>query len=130
MTTNVVSDDIDDCDEDGESDDDVSDVTNTKTGNEEHYMQDFIHDMFPNVNDGPSNHEPVKDAHRFYKLLDDYKQPLYEGGRIIKSSALLKLLHIKNVSQWKKRFVRYVAASTKGGHITDIRLVAKLILQK
>ena len=92
-------------------------------------MQDFIHDMFPNVNDGPSNHDPVEDAHRLYKLLDDSKQPLYEGARITKSSALLKLLHIKNVGL-DKCFVQYVATSTKRGHITDGCSVAKHLLQK
>ena len=111
LTANVVYEDDDDC----ELDDGVPELNDTRTEfnntineevdedvNEEHYMQDFVHDMFPNVNDaGPSNHEPpVEDSLRFYKLLDDSKRPLYEGARITKSSALLKLLHIKNVCQW------------------------------
>ena len=121
-TTNAVYDDDDDNEEDDEDDQDdvvddetvecddvvpdvVPEVPNTvpdpnNTVNEEQYMQDFIHDMFSNVNAGPSNHEPNEDAQKFFKLLDDSKQPLYEGARITKSSALLKLLHIKNVGQW------------------------------
>ncbi|XP_047319363.1 uncharacterized protein LOC124922691 isoform X1 [Impatiens glandulifera] len=37
-----------------------SDVNNTV--NAEQYMQDFIHDMFFNVNDGSNNHELVENA--------------------------------------------------------------------
>ena len=38
-----------------------------------------------------------EDAKKFYKLLNESNEALYEGSKISKASTLLKLLHLKNI---------------------------------
>ena len=74
-------------------------------------MQDLLHDLFPQNNNPteqittpPSNEEePNNEAAKFYKLLDNYNQPLYEGSSTTKLSALVNLLHIKNLGKWSNK---------------------------
>ncbi|XP_047310905.1 uncharacterized protein LOC124914407 [Impatiens glandulifera] len=51
-------------------------------------------------NRGNDSEEPHEEAKAFFSLLNDSKEPLYQGSRISKSSTLLKLLHLKNAGQW------------------------------
>lgn len=78
-------------------------------------MQDLMEDLFPQCNtpggdeathestdQGPEE-EPNTDAAKFYALLDKYNQPLYEGSRTSKLSALVNLLHVKNLGKWSNK---------------------------
>jgi hypothetical protein len=79
--------------------------------NEYGNIHDILHDIFPMHNmsepmeEGPSirkpAQEPNKDAHRFYKLLEDAEQPLYKGCKnFSKLSTILHLYHSKCFSGW------------------------------
>ncbi|BAH91731.1 Os02g0530850 [Oryza sativa Japonica Group] len=78
-------------------------------------MQDLMENLFPQCNtpggdeathestdQGPEE-EPNTDAAKFYALLDKYNQPLYEGSRTSKLSALVNLLHVKNLGKWSNK---------------------------
>lgn len=78
-------------------------------------MQDLMEDLFRQCNtpggdeathestdQGPEE-EPNTDAAKFYALLDKYNQPLYEGSRTSKLSALVNLLHVKNLGKWSNK---------------------------
>ena len=82
--------------------------------NEYGNIRDILHDVFPMHNmsepmeEGPSiqqpAQEPNKDAHRFYKLLEDAEQPLYKGCKnFSKLSAILHLYHLKCLSGWSNK---------------------------
>lgn len=67
---------------------------------------DILRDLYPNVNDISPSHdatcveEPNDEAKRFYSLLKDSQDPVYEGCKSSRMSALLKLLHIKTLGRW------------------------------
>ncbi|XP_057999322.1 uncharacterized protein LOC131178381 [Hevea brasiliensis] len=44
--------------------------------------------------------EPNEEANKFYRLLRDFEQPLYQGSKSSKLSCLVKLLHIKSLGRW------------------------------
>jgi len=75
----------------------------------------MIRDLFPlyqglteqDVELGSSNatnlaEEPSYGAKKFFGLLKDLEQPIYSGSRCSKSSAMVKLLHIKSMGHWSK----------------------------
>jgi phosphoserine aminotransferase len=47
--------------------------------------------------------EPNDEAAKFYKLLENYNQPLYQGSGTTKLSALVNLLNIKNMGKWSNK---------------------------
>uniref|UniRef100_A0A803N9M9 Uncharacterized protein n=1 Tax=Chenopodium quinoa TaxID=63459 RepID=A0A803N9M9_CHEQI len=79
----------------------------------DHENQDELHnilrDFYPEYNNGSSPidvnnvEEPNADTKKFYSLLKDSQDPVYEGCKSSRMSALLKLLHIKTLGRWKKR---------------------------
>jgi hypothetical protein len=82
--------------------------------NEYGNIHDILHDVFSMHNmlepmeEGLSirqpTQEPNKDAHRFYKLLEDAEQPLYKGCKnFSKLSAILHLYHLKCLSGWSNK---------------------------
>ncbi|WMV42845.1 hypothetical protein MTR67_036230 [Solanum verrucosum] len=76
--------------------------------NEEDEIHDILRDLHPvfnvdNMNkrdDDVLEEEPNPEAKRFYSLLKDFDQPLYEGSKVSKLSTLVKLLHIKSIGHW------------------------------
>ncbi|XP_019248394.1 PREDICTED: uncharacterized protein LOC109227650 [Nicotiana attenuata] len=71
-------------------------------------VQELLRDMYPNI-DGRTVHtdcdnlieeEPNIEAKRFYRLLKDFEQPLYQNSKASKLSSLIKLLHIKSMGRW------------------------------
>ncbi|XP_047339972.1 uncharacterized protein LOC124943518 [Impatiens glandulifera] len=74
------------------------------------FMEDILRDLHPQYGQSSSNaqnlsspyhvEEANEEAKKFYRLLDDSRQHLYQGSGVSKSSALLKLLHLKNIGQW------------------------------
>ena len=75
----------------------------------------MLHDIFPmhdivseSLEEGPSEQQftqsPNEDAQRFYNLLKDVEQPLYEGCKnFSKLSALVHLYHLKCISRWTNK---------------------------
>nr|XP_009792400.1 PREDICTED: uncharacterized protein LOC104239463 [Nicotiana sylvestris] len=59
------------------------DVDNTNTDGD-----DFL-EMKPNL-----------EAKKFYRLLKDFEQPLYQNSKVSKLSTMVKLLHIKSIGRW------------------------------
>ena len=99
------------------------DFTGTKTStivdeavecHSEDEMETMFRDLFPQghnvfsedeIRVNSTTHEkraedPNYDAAKFYRLLDDFSTPLYEGARSSKLSAVLNLLHIKTMGRW------------------------------
>ena len=78
-----------------------------ESSNEYGDIHEMLHDLFPMQNttsrpveEGPSVHQhaqgPNEDAQRFYNLLKDAEQPLYEGCKnFSKLSAIMHLYHLK-----------------------------------
>ncbi|KAL2901658.1 Major capsid protein [Bienertia sinuspersici] len=64
-------------------------------GEDDDEIGEMLHDMFPNI-DQMEEEEPNDYAKNFYDLLQDNEQPLYEGSRCSKLSALVNLLHFKS----------------------------------
>ncbi|KAK6791485.1 hypothetical protein RDI58_010566 [Solanum bulbocastanum] len=71
-------------------------------------VQELLRDLYPNL-DGGTTHvdgddllkeEPNVEAKRFYNLLKDFEQPLYQNSKASKLSSLIKLLHIKSIGCW------------------------------
>ncbi|XP_060170527.1 uncharacterized protein LOC132601465 [Lycium barbarum] len=71
-------------------------------------VQELLRDLYPNL-DGETTHtdcddlleeEPNVEAKKFYSLLKDFKQPLYQNSKASKLSSLIKLLHIKSMGRW------------------------------
>ncbi|KAH0712416.1 hypothetical protein KY289_008375 [Solanum tuberosum] len=71
-------------------------------------VQELLKDLYANV-DGGATHtgyddvveeEPNVEAKRFYSLLKDLEQPLYQNSKASKLSSLIKLLHIKSMGRW------------------------------
>ncbi|XP_052197326.1 uncharacterized protein LOC127804495 [Diospyros lotus] len=73
----------------------------------------IMRDFFPTLNafnknradfGGSSNNmkkeDPNDEAKKFYRLLIDLEQPLYEGSKSSKLSTIIKLLHIKSLGRW------------------------------
>nr|XP_009761715.1 PREDICTED: uncharacterized protein LOC104213864 isoform X2 [Nicotiana sylvestris] len=44
--------------------------------------------------------EPNLQAKKFYRLLKDFEQPLYQNSKVSKLSTMVKLLHIKSIGRW------------------------------
>ncbi|XP_049345089.1 uncharacterized protein LOC125809514 [Solanum verrucosum] len=71
-------------------------------------VEELLRDLYPNL-DGGTTHangddlleeEPNVEAKRFYSLLKDFEQPLYQNSKASKLSSLIKLLHIKSMGCW------------------------------
>ncbi|XP_021848834.2 uncharacterized protein [Spinacia oleracea] len=94
------------CDGDNDGDDDGDDNIVEENGNELDEMLGIIRDLYPECNNVGSSlndsnlEEPNADAKRFYNLLKDSQDPVYEGCKSSRMSALLKLLHIKTLGRW------------------------------
>ncbi|XP_057993145.1 uncharacterized protein LOC131174101 [Hevea brasiliensis] len=76
-------------------------------------MHDILRDLYPefcgqDTNDMDTDifacdihkEEPNEEANKFYRLLRDFEQPLYQGSKSSKLSCLVKLLHIKSLGRW------------------------------
>ncbi|XP_021758007.1 uncharacterized protein LOC110723041 isoform X1 [Chenopodium quinoa] len=82
------------------------DVEENENDNE---VFDILRDLYPNNLDdidGSSSYifndveEPNMATKKFYNLMKDSQDPVYEGCKSSKMSALLKLLHIKTLGRW------------------------------
>ncbi|WMV40449.1 hypothetical protein MTR67_033834 [Solanum verrucosum] len=86
----------------------VNDDDKIGEDHEEDEIHDILTDLHPfynvdNMNIGDDDvleEEPNPEAKRFYSLLKDFDQPLYEGSKLSKLSTLVKLLHIKSIGRW------------------------------
>ncbi|WMV18929.1 hypothetical protein MTR67_012314 [Solanum verrucosum] len=80
--------------------------------------------------------EPNPEAKRFYGLLNDYEQPLYEGSKARKLSTLIKLLHIKSIGQWSNASFTMLLKMLKedllpdGSNLPDSYYKAKKVIRK
>ncbi|WMV40936.1 hypothetical protein MTR67_034321 [Solanum verrucosum] len=71
-------------------------------------VHELLKDLFPNVDEAATHagyedvveEEPNVEAKRFYNLLKDLEQPLYQNSKASKLSSLIKLLHIKSMGRW------------------------------
>ncbi|XP_015168561.1 uncharacterized protein [Solanum tuberosum] len=71
-------------------------------------IQELLKDLYPNVDGGATptgygdvvEEEPNDEVKRFYSLLKDLEQPLYQNSKASKLSSLIKLLHIKSMGHW------------------------------
>ncbi|XP_057998652.1 uncharacterized protein LOC110631536 [Hevea brasiliensis] len=76
-------------------------------------MHDILRDLYPefcgqDTNDMDTDifacdihkEEPNEEANKFYRLLRDFEQPLYQVSKSSKLSCLVKLLHIKSLGRW------------------------------
>nr|XP_034591753.1 uncharacterized protein LOC117853529 [Setaria viridis] len=100
-----------------ETDSDVEEDSASHGATEEGYngMEELMMDLFPhetnpvsNIETPPSpneasDEEPNVEAAKFYKLLEDLNQPLYEGSSISKLAATVKLLNTKNFGKWSNK---------------------------
>ena len=92
----------------GESESDEEEDDEIAEDKSEDEIEEIIGDLFPGfneANDGPSSEAeqtkvPNDEAKKFYRLLKDSEQPLYQGSRCSKLSSLIKLLHIKSLGHW------------------------------
>ena len=72
-------------------------------------MFDMIKDAYPQVvhgkeSSGNEPQEPNGDAKKFYRLLEEVKQPFYPNCEKYSSlSFIVKLLHIKCISSWSNK---------------------------
>ena len=78
-------------------------------------MEELMMDLFPQETNPISNtmtaptpneeyeQEPNVEAAKFYRLLEDLSQPLYEGSSISKLAATVKLLNTKNLGKWSNK---------------------------
>ncbi|XP_042465681.1 uncharacterized protein LOC122048146 [Zingiber officinale] len=92
----------------GEKPEDDLEIHNSETevDDNDHLMEDLLRDLHPHYDDSKCaniSEEPNDEAKNFYRLLNDSKEPLYQGSRVSKLLALIKLLHIKNVGQWTNK---------------------------
>ncbi|XP_047320514.1 coiled-coil domain-containing protein 1-like [Impatiens glandulifera] len=88
---NIVDDDVDDInndvDDESNNEDDVNKniieeyntVDDIDNDVDDQYMKDILNDLYPNIQNS-SSEDPVDDDKTLYKLLDDSKQPFYEGS--------------------------------------------------
>uniref|UniRef100_A0A2N9IGN6 Uncharacterized protein n=1 Tax=Fagus sylvatica TaxID=28930 RepID=A0A2N9IGN6_FAGSY len=86
-----------------------------ESSNEYGDIHEMLHDLFPMQNttsrpveEGPSVRQhaqgPNEDAQRFYNLLKDAEQSLYEGCKnFSKLSAIVHLCHLKCISGWTNK---------------------------
>ena len=74
-------------------------------------LLELLTDCFPSTIQGDETdvnffehcEEPNDNANKFYTLLRDLEQPLYEGSKCSKLSAVMKLLHIKTLGGWSNK---------------------------
>ncbi|KAH0722394.1 hypothetical protein KY290_005073 [Solanum tuberosum] len=91
-----------------ESDSEFVEDNNIENDDDEDEMHELLRDLHPDFTEENMNinsddfveAEPNPEAKRFYSLLNDYEQPLYEGSKERKLFTLIKLLHIKSIGQW------------------------------
>ncbi|XP_070014237.1 uncharacterized protein [Nicotiana sylvestris] len=91
-----------------QSDSEFVDDNDIEYGDGEDEIHDILRDLYPNFdrdnmnNDGDEflMEEPNPEAKRFYSVLKDFEQPLYQSSKISKLSTLVKLLHIKTIGNW------------------------------
>ncbi|KAF2318401.1 hypothetical protein GH714_006669 [Hevea brasiliensis] len=76
-------------------------------------MNDMLRDLYPRFCDQDTSHmdintfthdiheeEPNDEVDKFYRLVKDFEQSLYQGSKSSKLSCLVKLLHIKSLGRW------------------------------
>ncbi|KAM3337985.1 hypothetical protein P3S68_032310 [Capsicum galapagoense] len=85
------------------------DATDDFESDDEDEVQELLRDLYPNVEGGGGTQagfhdklgeDPNADVGKFYSLMEDFKQPLYQNSKILKLSSLIKLLHIKSMGHW------------------------------
>nr|XP_016454278.1 PREDICTED: uncharacterized protein LOC107778517 [Nicotiana tabacum] len=77
-------------------------------GDGEDEIHEILRDLYPTFegdnmnNDGDVQFEEEQniEAKRFYRILKDFEQPLYQDSKVSKLSTLVKLLHIKSIGNW------------------------------
>lgn len=71
-------------------------------------IETMLKDFFPShdclgendMHNSLPNDVPIDDARKFLRLFDDFQKPLYEGSNSSRLSAIVNLLHIKNLGRW------------------------------
>jgi len=97
---------------------------------------ELLTDCFPSAIQGDQTdmnffehfEEPNDNANKFYKLLKDLEQPLYEGFKCSKLSAIMKLLHIKTLDGWSNISFSMLLEFLKNEFVTFLFTVAKFFL--
>ncbi|CAI0551586.1 unnamed protein product, partial [Linum tenue] len=77
---------------------------------QENEMHQVLRDLYPNIDiseeeidmdsEEAYNESPNDEAEKFYRLLNDSEQPVYDGCKSSKLSTIVKLLHIKTLGRW------------------------------
>ncbi|XP_019263711.1 PREDICTED: uncharacterized protein LOC109241424 [Nicotiana attenuata] len=88
------------------SEDVEDDETEEADGEDE--IHTILRDLYPNFDADNTNtdgdnfleEEPNLEAKKFYRLLKDIEQPLYQNLKVSKLSTMVKLLHIKSIGRW------------------------------
>ncbi|KAM3200037.1 hypothetical protein P3L10_032397 [Capsicum annuum] len=89
-----------------DSEDVDEDAANDFESEDEDEVQELLRDLYPNAEGGGGTQtsfhdklgeDPNADTGKFYSLMEDFKQPLYQNSKASKVSSLIKLLHIKRV---------------------------------
>ncbi|XP_070009493.1 uncharacterized protein [Nicotiana sylvestris] len=106
-----------------QSDSEFVDDNDIEYGDREDEIHDILRDLYPKFdgdnmnNDGDEflMEEPNPEAKRFYRVLKDFEQPLYQSSKNSKLSTLVKLLHIKTVDSYyeAKKIIRDLGLSYK-----------------
>ncbi|KAM3202853.1 hypothetical protein P3L10_030478 [Capsicum annuum] len=93
-------------DEDEDEDEDKADDFESEDEDE---VEELLRDLYPNAKGARDTHtgfddkleeDPNADTGKFYSLLEDFEQPLYQNSKALKLSSLIKLLHIKSMGYW------------------------------
>uniref|UniRef100_A0A803MMD2 DUF4218 domain-containing protein n=1 Tax=Chenopodium quinoa TaxID=63459 RepID=A0A803MMD2_CHEQI len=88
-------------------------------------MLSILRDLHPEYRDGSSPidvnnvNEPNADTKKFYSLLKDSQDPVYEGCKSSRMSALLNLLHIKTLGRWSYGVEAIIASNQRRGQMED-----------
>nr|XP_009791260.1 PREDICTED: uncharacterized protein LOC104238559 [Nicotiana sylvestris]XP_009791261.1 PREDICTED: uncharacterized protein LOC104238560 [Nicotiana sylvestris] len=90
------------------SDSELADDNDVEDSDGEDEIHGILRDLYPNFDrdnietggDDFVEEEPNPEANKFYRLLKDFDQLLYEGSKIFKLSTVIKLLHIKSIGRW------------------------------
>ncbi|KAF3644649.1 hypothetical protein FXO37_21350 [Capsicum annuum] len=84
-------------------DEDEDEVDDFESENEDE-VEELLRDLYPNAKGGGDTHtgfddkleeDPNTEAGKFYSLMEDFEQPLYQNSKASKLSSLIKFLHIK-----------------------------------
>ncbi|XP_058006762.1 uncharacterized protein LOC131182131 [Hevea brasiliensis] len=111
-------------------------------------MHDILRDLYPkfcgqDTNDMDTDifpcdihkEEPNEEANKFYRLLRDFEQPLYQGSTSSKLSCLVKLLHIKSLGRWSNESFTMLLQLLKdellpqGSNLPQLYYDAKKVIQ-